>query len=454
MYRNEQGPNATTSRGSGDALPGLSGRARAILRTYFDEARALELPPGHSTVGFTEPQVYHLLRVLTDETLRMSYDTMEKMVLDAVREKPATAPSRTAHFYKRSRAATPYRGLSSDSSDVEEGGDPNVGTHGQDSTGQGEVGDSSSFGESDSAGEMALITAALKPGQKEDTQTHPDPDSLVRQAEDGTFDTDPSSQDITLSEVREQALDTTSKRKTRSKVPVRPKRPQQHGIPMREEFFAKIGWTRSFISGPADPVHNPHMVWCHVCKKNFLIETKGPFEILRHHRSERHLRRDQRWRYEHLRNVDPVTGKIQHRVRGRNGKLPTNIELAKELPKFIHAELVDLGERFPFYDDFIRGRTTPMITPESRARTQLNIVSDFLQTEGDLGTLRNLWARISSFTDHQAALCDFDWGEERVSVSTFPIGSHHPAQTIGFLILFSVSGDIPTPLQLRYERDR
>ena len=73
---------------------------------------------------------------------------------------------------------------------------------------------------------MALITAALTPGQKEDAQTHPDPDSLVRQAEDGTFDTDPSSQDITLSEVREQALDTTSKRKTRSKVPVRPKRPQ------------------------------------------------------------------------------------------------------------------------------------------------------------------------------------------------------------------------------------
>ena len=104
----QQGPNATTSRGSGDALPELSGRARAILRTYFDEARALKLPPGHFTVAFTEPQVYHLLRVLTDETLRMSYDTMEKMVLDAVRGKPATAPSRTAHFYKRSRAECRY----------------------------------------------------------------------------------------------------------------------------------------------------------------------------------------------------------------------------------------------------------------------------------------------------------------------------------------------------------
>ena len=90
-----QGPSATTSRGVEDTLPELSGRARAILRTYFDEARVFKLPPGHSTVAFTEPQVYHLLRVLTDETLRMSYDTMERMVLDAVRGKPATAPSRT-----------------------------------------------------------------------------------------------------------------------------------------------------------------------------------------------------------------------------------------------------------------------------------------------------------------------------------------------------------------------
>ena len=120
-------------------------------------------------MAFTEPQVYHLLRVLTDETLRMSYDTLERMVLDAVRGKPATAPSRTAHFYKRSRAATPFRELSSDSSDVEEGGVSNTDSHGHDSTDLGEVGDSSSFGESDSAGKMALITAALNPGQKEDT---------------------------------------------------------------------------------------------------------------------------------------------------------------------------------------------------------------------------------------------------------------------------------------------
>ena len=69
---------ATTSRGMKDNLPELSERAREIPETHFDEARAIKLPPGHSTVAFTEPQVYHLLRVLTDETLRMSYVTMER----------------------------------------------------------------------------------------------------------------------------------------------------------------------------------------------------------------------------------------------------------------------------------------------------------------------------------------------------------------------------------------
>ena len=159
---------------------------------------------------------------------------------------------------------------------------------------------------------------------------------------------------------------------------------------MREEFFAKIGWTRSFISGPADPVHNPHIVWCHMCKKNFSIKSKGPLEIFRHHRTEKHLRRDQRWRYEHLRSVDLVGGKIQHLVSGRNGRVLSNIELAKELPKFINVELVDIGERFAFYDDFVRGRTTPLSTREPRARTQLCFVADFLQTQGDLSILRNL----------------------------------------------------------------
>ena len=406
LSQEQPAPIESTSRGFDAQLPELSGRARAILKTYFEETKAFRFPPRQTAVVFRVSQVYHLLRVLTDETLRMSHTTMERMILDAVRGSPTTAPSRTSHFKTGTRAQTPFRYADSDSSDAETGDLPTVDSE-QNTTDQGELGDSSSFGESDSAEEMALISATFKaPVKKTGVQIV---SSTVQPeiAMPGSQETDRSSQDVTLSEVRERTL--RAKAKSQDKKTPKPKRLPQRGVPMREEFLAKICWTRSFISGPANPIHNPYLVWCHFCKKNFSIRSKGTMEILRHHRTERHLRRDQRWRYEHLKSTDPITLKTQHRVRGRNGKILSKIELAKELPKFIHMELVDIGERFPFYEDFIRGRTTSLITPESRARTQLGMVADFIQSHGDIAILRSMWAKISSITDHQASLCDFDW---------------------------------------------
>ena len=49
-----------------DGLHQLSGRSRALLKRYFEEADAVRLPVGHP-------------RVLTDYTLRMSHSTMERM---------------------------------------------------------------------------------------------------------------------------------------------------------------------------------------------------------------------------------------------------------------------------------------------------------------------------------------------------------------------------------------
>ena len=266
--QHQPAPIASTSRSLDVQLPELSGRARAILKTYFEETRAFRIPPGQTAVVFTESQVYHLLRVLTDETLRMSHTTMERMILDAVRGSPTTAPSRTGHFKSGTRAQTPFRCVDSDSSDAETGGLPTVDSE-PDTTDYGELGDSSSVGESDSAGEMALISATFKaPIKKTGVQivsSTDQPETVLP----GSQDTDRSSQDVTLSEVRERTLKTKTKAQDR-KTP-KPKRLPQRGVPMREEFFAKIGWTRSFISGPADPIHNPYMVWCHICKKSFSI---------------------------------------------------------------------------------------------------------------------------------------------------------------------------------------
>ena len=401
-----------------DKLPDLSGRSRAILKEYFEEASPIRLPVGHTTVAFTEPQVYHLLRTLTDKTLRKSFSTMERMVLDAVRGTPTALPSRTFHFQLKRRAQTPGPGCQSDS---ETESDPQGTASDQLGSSSDGTGDASFYEETDSATEMDLITKSFK-------QTPPQPlvrevqtDTPGNQQQTGLEVEGPSSQDTTLHEMREQAQRDLGEGHSKLKKKKGNKKLSRRGVPMREEFFCKIGWTRSFISWPADPLHNPHMVWCHICKKNFSIKSKGPYEILRHHRTDRHLRRDQRWRYEHLRSVDPVSGKVQHRVRGANGKILTKIELANQLPKFINAELVDIGERFPFYEDFIRGTTTALVTQEARVKTQLCLVGDFIKTLGDLSVLRNLWARMGAFTNHQATVCDFDWGEERISVSIFSV---------------------------------
>ena len=360
------GPGNTCGTSGGlsqDRLPDLSGRSRAILKEYFEEAFPIRLPVGHTTVAFTEPQVYHLLRTLTDETLRRSFSTMERMVLDAVRGSPTALPSRTSHFQLRGRAQTPGPRSQSDSetdSDHPGSASDRPGSSAED------TGGSSFYEETNSATEMDLISKSFKqtPVIPQSREIREETGGAQQQIELGAEGY--SSQDTTLHEMREQVQKNLDAGPSKSSKKKGNKRLSRRGVPMREEFFSKIGWTRSFICGPADPLHNPHMVWCHICKKNFSIKSKGPYEILRHHRTDRHLRRDQRWRYEHLRSVDPVSGKVQHRVRGANGKILTKIELASQLSKFINVELVDIGERFPFYEDFLRETTTALVTQEAR----------------------------------------------------------------------------------------
>ena len=65
----------------------------------------------------------------------------------------------------------------------------------------------------------------------------------------------------------------------------------------------------------------------------------------------------------------------------------------------------------------MEGHTTAVVTAESRARTQLCITRGFLKNQGDVSLLHNFWARLSSFTDYQATLSDFEWGQARLTVS-------------------------------------
>ena len=402
-----------------EVLRDLSGRSRATLKQYFEAEDPYTFPVGQRVVAFTEPQVYHLLRVLTDEAINMTCTTMERMVIGAAKGTPVTAPSRTEKFRTRARAPSPgsnrQAGSSSDELSVDLGSQPSPQL---DLSTLQDVSGLSYPEDSDSSMERLLIDRVYNKTAPENLSTASQPGLPHNTTEGETELQEKSSLDCTLSELRGQSPTQKSRQAVVSARKGKSKRMPRRGVPMREEFFSKIAWTRSFISGPADPLHNPYMVWCHMCKKNFSIKTKGTVEILRHHRTEKHLRRDQRWRFEHLKTVDDVSGKVQHRVRGRDGKILNKSDLAQELPRLIHTELVDVGERHPFYEDYLKGHSSAPVTPQSRLQAQICLLGDFVQDSGNITILRRLWARAGSYTGFQSVFQDFDWSEDHIMVSS------------------------------------
>ena len=124
---------------------------------------------------------------------------------------------------------------------------------------------------------------------------------------------------------------------------------------MKEAYFKGIAWTKTFVTGPLDPQHNRYKFHCQICKTNVSIYSKGARKIVRHYQSESHLCKDQCWRYEHLRRTDQVTGIVTYEVRGKDGQVLTPFELEKEKPLFEDAPLVDIGCKYPFFDEYMAG---------------------------------------------------------------------------------------------------
>ena len=174
----------------------------------------------------------------------------------------------------------------------------------------------------------------------------------------------------------------------------------------------------TFVSGPVDPKWSRHKIYCQICKCNVLIRSKGPKEILRHYATERHLRKDQRWRYEYLTIEDPLTQRPRYQVRGRYGKSLTNYQLQLELMHFIDCELVDIGDKLPFYEEAMAGSNYMSSSPENLAKIQISILGHFLPLSGDIHVLRTLWQQIGVVVNHQALFSDVDWSTTRLSVSS------------------------------------
>ena len=329
--------------------PQLSASSRVLIKECFDIVSPVNLPAGHTTLALNESQVNCIVKAVADEVVKSSLKMMESLVERASRLSLGT--SQLPHGGRGTANKPGYRA-------------PTPGP--QSGMTSGDASDTS--GALRSSDDFESIGYAY---EHSDLESQPFASPPI--VPPGCSRVDPGSAEVefqvdspgaqTLAVLKAEAAAEKSKASSRK----RPRKKMtsnssvnRHRVPrackiMKEAYFKGMEWTKTFVSGPVDPRWNPCKFYCQMCKGNISIYGGGAREIVRHHATERHLRKDQRWRYEHLATEDPVTKMVKHYVRGKDGKLLTPYELQLELPKFIDVPLVDIGEKLPFYEDYLRG---------------------------------------------------------------------------------------------------
>ena len=387
----------------------LSAKGRTIIRKYFTAATPIRLPVGHSTVAFNQEQMHAILRTVADESALSSYHMMKSLLLhastgtsqDKKRKMPRRCPTPARHLAESSGEEDSQRGNTSDgytSGAINSDEDPYQ---------LGSISGTDVISETDPLSLTPMTSMENRPNTSRADNATPTSGSGY-----SSTDYQPLS-----------ALGRTKDTATLPRSPPRKKRKlmSKPGKVMKDAYFKGIQWTRTFVTGPVDPIHNKFKFYCMLCKTNVSIYSKGAREILRHYKKEGHLRKDQKWRYVHLQETDSITGVVTHQVRGKDGYVLTPYELEKEKPHFIDAPLIDAGGRYPFYDDYmasIGGITNPS---DLRTSTLISLIGTFVPQDGNLSLLQNLWTRVGVFTNHQALFSSFDWGSATLTVSSFVV---------------------------------
>ena len=319
----------------------LSVKGRSIIRKYFTAATPVQLPAGHTTIAFNEDQVHTILRTIADESVISSYHMMKSLLLHATTGTPQDKKKSMPR-----RCPTPARRLSGSSDDESShGGNTTDGyTSGaiksdEDPYQMGSISGTGGVSETGPEARHPETTLGLSPSTSRAEVTKPTSGS-------GYSSTDHQPLSV-LRRPREPEPASPSPPRKRRKMLSKPRKV------MKDAYFKGIQWTRTFVSRSLDPVHNKFKFYCMLCKTNVSIYSKGAREILRHCRTEGHLKKDQKWRYVHLQETDEVTGNITHQVRGKDGWVLTPVELEREKPLFIDVPLVEAGDRFPFFEDYM-----------------------------------------------------------------------------------------------------
>ena len=377
----------------------LSASARTLINQHFNETNPSILPVGHATVAFNQGQVHSILRAVSTETITSSLHQMKNILEEAIRvgirsqgTPQGSGKQRIKIFRKQS--GSPGSGAE----------DSDVGTEGYTS---GALSSEDEFViNSQRTGKDLNINPPPSPPDQSSTST-PGPSSAQQVPSPGFCSTD----------YEPLATLTTDQASASSPPRKRRRLPGRTGKIMKEAYFKGIQWTRTFVTGPLDPEHNKHKFYCQICKTNVSIFSKGAREIVCHFQCESHFRKDQRWRYEHLKKKDKVTGRIVHEVRRKKGQLLTPLELEREKPFFMQVPLVETGSSNPFYEDHMAGLGSIAGQEEIRLCVQISMVALFTPRCGDLNVLESLWSQIGTVTNHQSLFSPYDWGSSKLTVS-------------------------------------
>ena len=397
----------------------MSGDSHTLINQCFESNPPVRFPSGHTSVSFSEPQVSCLVKTVSEETAIASFRMMKDILLKA-------AALRPIHDQKISPSSKFRTSKGRSRSPVYSSGDESVDYRGK---GYESAALSSEDGfqslvfckdaNAPSDGELAAVTAAF-------SSQFTSPNNVEISAPLTPGHSQSSQDQETLAVIRDKTLLAQKKVVNRKKASARnaarqkipdSEKPHKPTRILKEDSFDGLEWTRIFACGPLKPEDNMYSFYCLMCKKNVSMYGKGRSELVRHYQRKSHFRIDQRWRYEHLRHTDPVTGVVKHYVRGLDGRVLDRVELPKELPLFENSTLVELGPRFPYYDDYLQGLQHSGLVFEDRASIQLSVFSKFLTYCSNLTLLGQFWSEVGNITNHQSLFVGFNWTEERLSVS-------------------------------------
>ena len=272
----------------------LSASARTLINQLFSATNPSIHPVGHATVAFNQGQVHSILRVVSTETVTSSLHQMKNILEEAIRvgirsqgNQQGLGKQRIKCFRKQPDSPGP------------DGQDSDVGIEGYTSEALSSE-DEFVINSQRTGKELSIYPPPSPHGQG--SPSTPGPSSTHQVPSPGFYSTD------------YEQLDTLTADQASASSRLLPGRT---GKIMKEDYFKGIQVTRTFVTGPLDPEHNKLKFYCQICKTNVSIFSKGAREIVRHFQCESHFRKDQRWRFEHLKKKDKVTGRIVHEVRGK-----------------------------------------------------------------------------------------------------------------------------------------